>query len=153
MKLNGKRAVKVSTGDFIVPAVYYRIWADYGTDFLWRQNDDDIEENDGESYVEAEEVLSSFLTPVLELYRAWVEYYCDYFKTRLEDTQDHYADSFHTAHEQVAWNVAGYLLAWRMAIWYSADNAEYLLERGIDTSVTVKFLENQMELLAAKHMD
>ncbi|KAJ5648632.1 hypothetical protein N7490_005004 [Penicillium lividum] len=46
----------------------YRIWADYGTDFLWRQNDDIIEETDGESYVEAEEALSSFPKPVLELY-------------------------------------------------------------------------------------
>lgn len=37
-----------------------------------------IKENDEERYVEAEEVLSPFLLPVLEHYNAWVDCYSGY---------------------------------------------------------------------------
>lgn len=134
---------------------HYRIFPDYGTDFIWRSPDDTEEENDEESYVEAEEVLSSFPPLALKLYNAWVDCYCDYFKTRLEHTTDYTANVFLSVSEEVPWKVAGYLLAWRIAISpqigsieYSAGHSTYLIEKGNETSVTVTFLQDQMELLA-----
>lgn len=136
-------------------ARHFRIFADYGTDFIWRDFDDIRKENDEESYVEAEEALYSFPPSVLESYNAWVDYYSDCFKTRCEDKKDYMAKVFLSASEEVAWNVAGYLLAWRIvvapqigSIRYSAGNSKYLLEQGNETSVTRTFLKDQMEILA-----
>ena len=141
----------------IEPARHYRIFADYGTDFLWRDFDDIREENDEESYVEAEEVLSSFPPSVLESYNAWVDFYSGCFKTRCEDKKDYMAKVFLSASEEVAWNVAEYLLAWRIvmapqigSIRDSAGNSKYLLEKGNETSVTRTFLKDHMEILARR---
>ena len=67
------------------------------------------------------------------------------------------AKVFLSASEEVAWNVAGYLLAWRIvmapqigSIRYSAGNSKYLLEKGNETSVTRTFLKDQMEILARR---
>ncbi|KAJ5463990.1 hypothetical protein N7475_007125 [Penicillium sp. IBT 31633x] len=83
---------------------------------------------------------------VLKLYSAWVDCYSDYFKTRCDDTKDSTVNVFPSAAEEVAWNVAGYLLAWRIAIspqigsiQYSAGSSKYLLEKANETSITVKF--------------
>ncbi|KAJ9241651.1 hypothetical protein DTO169E5_3395 [Paecilomyces variotii] len=132
---------------------HYRIFADYGTDFIWRSLDDITHDED--SHLESEEVLSSFPSSVLDLYDAWVQQYTDNFKKRCEDTQDYSANVFSTVSEEVAWNVAGYLLAWRIAIApqigsveFSAGHSKYLLERGKETSVTIEFLKDQVKLLA-----
>ncbi|KAJ5390108.1 uncharacterized protein N7496_001176 [Penicillium cataractarum] len=100
------------------------------------------------------EVLSPFPLSDLEHYNAWVDCYSGYFKTRYEDTKDYTANMFLSASEEVAWNVAGYLLAWRIAIspqigsiQYSTGNSKYLLEKGNETSVTVQSLKDQVELL------
>lgn len=137
------------------PRRHYQIFADYGTDFIWRSPDDIVEENDEECYVEAEEVLSSFPPSVRENYNAWVDCYSRYFKSRCEDTKDYTANVFLNASEEVAWNVAGYLLAWRIAISpqvgsirYSAGRSKYLLEKGNEMSVTVQFLKDQTAILA-----
>ena len=70
---------------------HYRIFSDYGTDFIW-QSLDDIRLGE-DSHVESEEVLSSFPPFVLELYDAWVEKYDNNFKTRCEDTKNYHATS------------------------------------------------------------
>lgn len=65
------------------------------------------------------------------------------------------ANVFVNASEEVGWNVAGYLLAWGIltspqvgSIQYSAGHSKYLLERGKETSITVRLLKDKMELLA-----
>ncbi|KAL1863445.1 hypothetical protein Plec18167_000539 [Paecilomyces lecythidis] len=137
------------------PIRHYRIFADYGTDFIWRSLHDI--RHDEDSHVESEEILSPFPSALLDLYDAWVDEYTDNFKKRCEDTQDYSANVFSTVSEEVAWNVAGYLLAWRIAIApqigsveFSAGRSEYLLKRGRETSVTRQFLEDQAKLLAER---
>ena len=105
------------------PVRHYRIFSDYGTDFIWR-NLNDIGPGE-DSHVESEEVLSSFPPSVLELYDAWVETYDNNFKTRCEDTQNYHATVFPSAWEEVAWTVTGFLLAWRIAIAPQVGSVEY----------------------------
>jgi hypothetical protein len=105
--------------------------------------------------LEAEEVLSIFPSSVLELYNTWVDTYTDNSTERRDKTQNYYADVFPTASEEVAWNVAGFLLAWRVTsapqvgrIEFSAGCSKYLLEKGKETSVTLQFLQDQVDILA-----
>ncbi|KAJ6148650.1 hypothetical protein N7497_010632 [Penicillium chrysogenum] len=133
---------------------HYRIFADYGTDFIWR-DPDDLRPDEGDCMLEAEEVLSTFPSSVLELYNAWVDTYTDNFSERRQKTENYYADVFLTASEEVAWNVAGFLLAWRITlapqvgrIEFSAGCSKYLLEKGKETSATLQFLQDQMGILA-----
>lgn len=136
------------------PPRHYRIFADYGTDFIWR-DPDDVRPEEGDCVLEAEEVLSTFPQSVLELYDAWVDTYTDSFKERREKTQNYYDTTFPTVSEEVAWNVAGFLLAWRITmapqvgrIEYSAGFSKYILEQGKESSVTLTFLQDQVDLLA-----
>lgn len=104
--------------------------------------------------LDAEEMLSSFPSSLLELYDAWVETYTHYFRERREETQNYNATTFSSASEEVAWNVAGFLLAWRITlapqvgrIEFSASGSKYLLEKGKETGVTLKFLQDQVDVL------
>lgn len=133
---------------------HYRIFADYGTDFIWREFDD-LRTGEGDCMLEAEEVLTTFPPSVLELYNAWVDTYTDNFTERRDKTQNYHADVFLTASEEVAWNVAGFLLAWRItlapqvgSIEYSVGCEKYLLEKGMVSSVTLQFLQDQVDILA-----
>ncbi|KAJ5195739.1 hypothetical protein N7449_006218 [Penicillium cf. viridicatum] len=127
---------------------HYRIFADYGTDFIWR-DPDDLRPEEGDCILEAEEVLSTFPLSVLELYHMWVDTYTDNFSERREKTENYYADILLTAFEEVAWNVAEFLLAWRITlapqvgrIEFSAGCSKYLLEKGKE------FLQDQVDILA-----
>jgi hypothetical protein len=138
-----------------LPLRHYRIFADYGTDFIWL-NTADPSYSPGNTYVEAADALSSFPPLVLQNYDAWVDTYTDNFKKRCEDTQDYSANVFHTAAEQVAWQVAGYLLAWRItrspqvgSVEYSLGREKYVLEQGRESDVTLAFLEDQAALLVS----
>lgn len=133
---------------------HYRIFADYGTDFIWR-DPDDLRPEEGDCMLEAEETLSALPSSVLEFYNAWVDTYTDNFKERRDETQNYYADVFPSVSEEVAWNVAGFLLAWRITlagqvgrIEFSAGCSKYLLEKGKETSVTFQFLQDQVDILA-----
>ncbi|PLB48907.1 hypothetical protein P170DRAFT_436583 [Aspergillus steynii IBT 23096] len=135
------------------PPRHYRIFADHGTDFIWR-DPEDVRPEEGVSVLDAEEVLSTFPPSVLELYDVWVDTYTHNFKERREKTQDYYASNFPTASEEVAWNVAGFLLAWRIAlapevgrIEFSAGGSKYLLEKGEETSAALRFLQDQVDIL------
>ncbi|RAH66076.1 uncharacterized protein BO66DRAFT_394936 [Aspergillus aculeatinus CBS 121060] len=99
------------------PPRHYRTFADWGTDFIWRDFDD-LRCDEGDCMLEADEVLSSPVYPpsVFEHYDAWVETYTENFDQRLNKTGDFHASTFATVAEEVAWNVAGYLLAWRIAM-------------------------------------
>jgi hypothetical protein len=134
------------------PPRHYRIFPDYGTDFLWRAVEDIREDEQG--YTEAEEELTSFPPSVLAMYDAWVEQYGDNWRRTVEDTQDYRAPVFSDRIEQVTWNVAGYMLAWRIflgpgvgSVVYTPGSTDYLLERG-NESVTKRFWGDQIELLA-----
>lgn len=105
--------------------------------------------------LEAEEVLSTFPSSGLESYNAWVDTYTDNFRERRDKTQNYYTDVFLTVSEEVAWNVAGFLLAWRITlapqvgrIEFSAGCSKYLIEKGKETSATLQFLQNQVDILA-----
>lgn len=106
--------------------------------------------------LEAEEVLSKFPPSVLEIYNAWVDTYSDNFAERRDKTQNYSANMFQTAPEEVAWNVAGFLLAWRIAlapqvgkIELSVGRSKYFLEKGWETEVTLSFLQDQVNILAS----
>ena len=132
------------------PLRHYRIFADYGTDFIWLNTADPSYSPD-DTYVEAADALSSFPPSVLQNYDAWVDTYADNFKKRCEDTQDYSANVFLTAAEQVAWQIAGYLLAWRIvrspqvgSVEYSQGGKKYVLEQGRESDITLAFLEAQV---------
>ncbi|OQE27059.1 hypothetical protein PENFLA_c006G09273 [Penicillium flavigenum] len=134
------------------PPRHYRIFPDYGTDFLRRAVEDIREDEQG--YTEAEEELVLFPSSVLEMYNAWVDEWSDNWKRKVEDTQDYRAPVFSDRTEQLAWNVAGYMLAWRIvlgpgvgSVVYTAGSTDLLLERGNEL-VTERFLGDQIELLA-----
>ncbi|KAI9934022.1 hypothetical protein ASPWEDRAFT_36001 [Aspergillus wentii DTO 134E9] len=136
------------------PPWHYRIFADYGVDFIWRDLGD-FRPEEGDAVVEPEEVLSSFPPSVLESYDAWVDTYTANFKERREKTGKFHATIFPTASEEVAWNVAGFLLAWRIVmapqvgrIEYTAGCSQYFLEKGKETSVTLAFLQDRVDILA-----
>ncbi|CAI7670499.1 unnamed protein product [Penicillium bialowiezense] len=122
----------------------YRIWADFCTDFLWHAPDDNP--------MESADLLESPSYPpsLLELYDAWVDTYNDSFERRLNKTGDFKASVFANTSENVAWEVAGYLLAWRMAmspdvesIEYNAGGKEWMLQKdkGEETKLTKEFFE------------
>ncbi|KAJ6190956.1 hypothetical protein N7519_000977 [Penicillium mononematosum] len=136
------------------PPRHYRIFADYGTAFIWR-DPDDLRPEEGDCMLEAGEVLSTFPSSVLELFNAWVDTYTDNFSERRDKTQNYYADVFLTTSEEVAWNVAGFLLAWRITlapqvgrIEFSAGCSKYILEKGMETRATLQFLQDQVDILA-----
>lgn len=136
------------------PIHHWRIFFDYGTDFIWQNYNDTEYEKEG-SAAELEELLGSYPPSVVEHYDAWVDECTNYFRKRCDETGDYMADIFATVSEEVAWNVTGYLLAWRIAsephigsIQFSADRTKYLLERGKETSITLDFLKGQVEILA-----
>ncbi|GES57258.1 hypothetical protein ATEIFO6365_0001054600 [Aspergillus terreus] len=137
------------------PRRHYRVFADYGTDFIWRQPDD--VRSDEDSHVDSDEVLSTYPSSVPGLYDVWVDTYTDSFRRRCEETQNYSATVFPTITEEVAWNVAGYLLAWRItmgphigSLEYAVGKAKYLLCRGEEIAVTTQFLKDQVDLLAQK---
>lgn len=66
MKTNEVLSTESSSPVETEPVRHYRIFSDYGTDFIWRNLDDIRPEED--SHVESEEVLSSFPSSVLGLY-------------------------------------------------------------------------------------
>lgn len=156
--------VQMSTGENSFPSSaeqipleenprHYCIFADYGTDFIWR-DPDDVRPEEGDTVLEPEEVLASYPPAVLDLYDSWVETYTESFRKRLEETEDYKATVFSTASEEVAWNVAGFLLAWRIAIApdvggieFTAGSSRYILKNGDETTVTLKFLRDQMDIL------
>ncbi|KAJ6078909.1 hypothetical protein N7467_008662 [Penicillium canescens] len=148
-------SVSTTTSTATEPPRHYRIFADYGTDFIWR-DPDDLRSDEGDCMLEAEEVLSSFPPSVLESYDAWVDTYTDNFKERRDKTQNYHATVFPITSSEVAWNVTGFLLAWRIAmapdvgrIEFSTGCSKYFLEKGKETSVTLKkFLQDQVDMLA-----
>lgn len=156
--------VEMSTGEPLLPSTskqstpirnprHYRIFADYGTDFLWR-DPDDVTPEEGDTALDPEEVLASYPPSVLELYDAWVDTYTENFKKRREEPGTYHVTTFSTASEEVAWNVAGFLLAWRITmapevgrIEFTAGHSKYGLENGKETSVTLAFLQGQVDIL------
>ncbi|KAJ5484489.1 hypothetical protein N7453_011957 [Penicillium expansum] len=135
------------------PPRHYRIFPEYGTDFIWRVVEDITEDVQG--YTESQDELVSFPPSVLEMYDAWVNQWSTNWEKRIQDTQDYHAPVFSDRIEQVAWNVAGYMLAWRIvlgpgdgSIEYKAGSTNYLLAQGNELTETERFLEDQIELLA-----
>jgi hypothetical protein len=110
---------------------------------------------EGDCMLEAEEVLSAFPLSVLELNDVWVDTYTNNFRERRDKSQNYHTTIFPTASEEVAWNVAGSWLTWRITmapqvgrIEFSAGCSKYLLEKGKETSVTLTFLQDQLDILA-----
>ncbi|CAG7950057.1 unnamed protein product [Penicillium nalgiovense] len=105
--------------------------------------------------LEVEGVLYTFPSSVLEYFNAWVDTYTDNLSERCDKTQNYHADVFLIASEEVAWNVAGFLLAWRITlapqigrVEFSAGCSKYVLEKGKETSLTLQFLQDQVDILA-----
>ncbi|CAI7638637.1 unnamed protein product [Penicillium glandicola] len=136
--------VETPTFEPSTPPRHYRIFPEYGTDFLWRAVEDIRDDEQG--YTEADEELGSFPSSVRVLYDAWVDEWSGNWEKRCEDTQDYHAPVFSDRIEQVAWNVAGYLLAWRIVLGPGVGN--YLLATGNESAVTECFLRDQIGLLA-----
>ncbi|KAJ5108281.1 hypothetical protein N7456_004956 [Penicillium angulare] len=157
VELSTAEALSATSTDYSNPTNRprnYRIFADYGADFLWRDPDDVLPE-EGDTVLDAEEFLAPFPPSVLELYDVWVNTYTENFSERREKPGDYHATTFPGAAEEVAWNVAGFLLAWRITmapdvarIEFIAGDSKYFLEKGNETSVTLAFLQDQVNILA-----
>lgn len=131
---------------------YYTVNAEYGTDFLWY--DDNDPEHDKVFVEDIADELSSFPRTVLEHYESWVITYKSNFKASCYDNRYYSPSVFFTTAEDVAWNVAGFLLAWRIAlalhvsaVVYLTGRKEYLLRKGDATDVTLRFLADQAAIL------
>lgn len=133
---------------------HYRIFADYGTTFLWRDFDDTTPE-EGTCWDEddLQEIFQSASVPesFVKLYDDWVDLYDKHFEERCEKSGNYHVPVFPTSAEEVAWNVTGFLLAWRFAMAPEVGSVEfelkYLLEKGKETDVTLAFLQAQQEIL------
>lgn len=135
---------------------HFRIFADYGTDFIWL-NDNDLKYNDQGSYIELEDALDRLPNEVVDNYDAWVEIYTTNFKERCDDPGDYSVDVFPTVMEEVAWNVAGLLLAWRVAlaphvgsVEFGVGREKHVLRKGenVENVVIYSFLEDQAVFLS-----
>ncbi|KAJ5785402.1 uncharacterized protein N7503_010614 [Penicillium pulvis] len=122
-----------------------RIFADYGTDFIWR-DPGDVTPEEGDTVVDPEELLTSSPPSVLEYYDAWVNTYTENFLKRRDEAGHYHITTFATGSEEVTWNVAGFLLAWRIVmvpevgrLEFTAGSSKYLLEKGKETSTTLQF--------------
>ncbi|EYE95387.1 uncharacterized protein EURHEDRAFT_412206 [Aspergillus ruber CBS 135680] len=118
---------------------HYRIDPDYETGFITRSTSD--LQPDEERDVTIEDVLKPLPESVQEQYKAWVDAYNGSYKTRVEDTGDEKASVFATAEEEVAWNVAGYLLTWRLTFAPEIGSAQYY---GFGNSRSFVVGENQL---------
>ncbi|RMJ26769.1 hypothetical protein PHISP_02369 [Aspergillus sp. HF37] len=134
------------------PTRHYDIVHEFGTDFLWYGEEDPRREN---LFAEdASEELSSFPPAVVKSYEAWVITYKINFKESCHDVRYYYPSVFFTVAQDVAWNVAGFLLAWRIAlapqtasVVYLTGRKEYLLKKGQENAVTLEFLTDQAVVL------
>ncbi|KAJ5459650.1 uncharacterized protein N7458_001202 [Penicillium daleae] len=129
----------------------YEIGPEYGTDFI-------SEKPTYASHVGADldsiTVLSSYPSCVRENYLKWVKTWEKKWQLRRGNTREFRSSVFFSAEEEVSWNVAGYLLAWRIAmapdvglVEYSTSRSQYILQTGKETSITMQFLKEQLYLL------
>lgn len=131
---------------------HYRIFPDYDTDFITRSTSDTQPDEDCD--VEAGEVLEPLPASVRERYKAWVGAYNGNYKKRVVDTGDEEAAVFGTVEEEVAWCVAGFLLAWRVtfapqigSVQYGPGRKRYFVPGERQLPATMGFLKDQVELL------
>ncbi|KAJ5153424.1 uncharacterized protein N7482_009902 [Penicillium canariense] len=131
---------------------YYRIDAGVGSGFISEIKDCALDH--GEGGLDSVDILSSFPPRVLENYLIWMETWSENWQENHDQTGDYWGSIFRTAEEEVAWNVTGYLLAWRIAmcpeagvVEYSTRQSQYLLEPGAELSVTIQFLKEQLHVL------
>lgn len=114
--------------------------------------------------IESQELLDSpsFPPSLLGLYDAWVETYNENFDRRLNKPGDFQASVFPTRSESVAWDVAGYLLAWRITmapeidrIELSAGSRKWILRKdsGEETKLTREFFEDLNKILKNGPLD
>ncbi|KAE8553138.1 hypothetical protein TMatcc_007438 [Talaromyces marneffei ATCC 18224] len=138
---------------------YFRIFPDYGTDFIW------LDKNDPEydqCYIDPEDAFSGLPKSLAADYDAWVETYTTNFEERFEETGYFPAQTFPTVVEEVAWNVTGFLLAWRIVLAPYVGSVEfdgggrrkYLLRKGkdVENDMIYSFLEEQAMFLERGHI-
>jgi hypothetical protein len=73
----------------------------------------------------SEDALDGLPNEVVDNYDAWVELYRTNFKEICDDPGDYSVHIFPTVMEEVAWNVAGFLLAWRIALAPHVGSVEF----------------------------
>lgn len=134
----------------------YKIRPEYGTDFI-SEKISCAPHSIGEVH-DSIEILSSYPPSVLEHYMMWVMEYNESWQEKCDETVNISENVFFSAEEEVSWNVAGYLLAWRIAmapdarlVEYSTRQFQYILQTGNETSITMQFLKEQLYLLEKGH--
>lgn len=141
------------------PRRHYRIFVDYGTDFIWLNNShpEHPEDPGDPSYIDSTEALAPLPQEVLDNYDAWVNTYSENFRRRCDEPGDYSVHVFVDAIEEVSWNVAGYLLAWRIALAPEIGSVEYKVSSGkyiittdddVLNDVTSSFVKDQNIILA-----
>ncbi|PLB54529.1 hypothetical protein P170DRAFT_432172 [Aspergillus steynii IBT 23096] len=135
------------------PLRHYRIFSDYRALFIWRRANDIGSGED--SNLKPEQFLSRYPPAVHDLYDTWVRTFLHYFTERFNEMHEYPASVFPTVLEEIAWCVAGYLLAWRIAmgdgvggVEFSAGDSTYLLAPGREKRATLEFLTDQARLLS-----
>jgi hypothetical protein len=130
----------------------YKIRPEYGTTFISELLPcaPDLVGGDLDSI----EILSAYPPCVMEYYMMWVAEYNKGWRGRCKPSGRICENVFFSAEEEVSWNVAGYLLAWRIAmapevrsVEYSTRQSRYILKTGNETDITIQFLKEQLYLL------
>jgi hypothetical protein len=130
----------------------YKIRPEYGTTFISETipcSPDFVG-----SELDSVEILSAYPPAVMEYYMMWVAEYNEAWRDRGKQSVNICENVFFSAEEEVSWNVAGYLLAWRVAmapevgsVEYSTRQSWYILKTGNETDITIQFLKEQLYLL------
>lgn len=130
----------------------YKICPEYGTTFISETMP--CAPHFVGSNLDSIEILSAYPPCVMEYYLLWVAHYNESWRDRCDRRGIISKNPFLSAQEEVSWNVAGYLLAWRIAMapavrWveYSTRQSQYTLKTGNETDITIQFLKEQLYLL------
>lgn len=102
------------------------ISVEHETDFLWLNTKNPEYTSSATPFMENfSDEFSSFPMIFVKRNEAWVRTYTTNFNTSLHDDRYFSASVFSTVEEQVAWNVTGFLLAWRVTLAPHEGSVEY----------------------------
>ncbi|KAJ5669834.1 hypothetical protein N7462_010904 [Penicillium macrosclerotiorum] len=143
----------------LLNARHYEIEPEFQSNFFVRNFEDFRPEDDGDLSMNEDELGEIFPRPVFRFYEKWVDQWENNFRERLVESGNYHTPIFETVNEEVAWNVTGLLLAWRILmsphilsiVYHSSTAKKYYLLTGKETEVISQFLQDQVALLEQKH--
>ncbi|KAJ5669817.1 hypothetical protein N7462_010887 [Penicillium macrosclerotiorum] len=158
---SGDESVQISKPTAPLPEGRKRhliIRPEIGTDFLWRHINDLSEDEEPVTIMDLEDLTPPVPGQLAQCYAEWVDIWTEKYTLQLNKTGDHYGHTFTSPREEAAWNVTGFLLAWRIVrhcpagssitYEYKAGGPQFKLEEGSESSIASRFLKDQAAILA-----